>query len=321
MKHSGTNLRSLYVDRLHFLSPKLDDSSKNDVSVRSTDYARTIESVQHLLDGLYPREVRQTEGLEVRVRPLEDENMHPDPSCASLNAATKQFRQTVQQTLGPETNALLRKFKHLGADETKNPLRQIHRLYDLSSCMQAHGLGLPKDVSPEDVERMEHITTNQWWMIYDSSESLATLAIGRMLKDVKEQIMTSVENRQGKVKLGLFSGHDSTIAPVLSALDAFGGKYPGFAAMIQFELFTLTAPPSLTSRLIRPFQQPQHYIRMLYNGKPITLPACSKKGDHLDGNPSMCTLQAFMKKVDSMVPKDYEGMCRSEERVESEWKD
>ena len=75
MSKAGSNLRSLYVDRLHFLPPKLDAITKHDVSVRSTDYARTIESAQHLLDGLYPQEARETDGLEVIVRPLEDENM------------------------------------------------------------------------------------------------------------------------------------------------------------------------------------------------------------------------------------------------------
>ncbi|KAJ3041259.1 hypothetical protein HDV00_009652 [Rhizophlyctis rosea] len=322
MRRTGENLRSLYVDRLKFLSPQLDNTTIKDVSIRSTDYARTIESVQHLLDGLWPLQKRDAEGVDVSisVRPLADENMHPASDCASLNLATKQFRQAVQNATAPETTRLLRKYKHLGADETKNILRQIHRLYDLSTCMHAHGLGLPKGVTLDDVREMERITTDQWWMIYDKNEDLARLGIGRFLKNLKDQMMDAVEGRKGKVKLGLFSGHDSTVGPVLSAFKAFDGQYPDFAAMVNIELFEPAAPPSFLSRLLQPLKlapaQP-HYVRFMYNGRPVKLPACAKEGDHLEGDATMCTLEAFVRRVDEMVPKDYERMCRSEEKVGS----
>ncbi|KAJ3283041.1 hypothetical protein HK104_010578 [Borealophlyctis nickersoniae] len=322
MRTWGENLRKLYVDRLHFLDPKLDPTTVRNVFIRSTDYARTIESVQHLVDGLYPPQLRASPeelNLEINIKPLESENMHPGMGCTALNAASKYFRRAVQAQKAEEMTELLNRFKHLGADSSKPSLRQIHRLYDLSACLHAHDMPLPKGVTVKDLEQMEKLTNDQWWMIYDSSEDLARLAIGRMLKDLKTRIDAAVNGSSDAVKLALFSGHDSTVAPLLSAFRVFDKKYPTFGAMINIELFEdPTNRPFLSRLLNRPAP---HYVRLLYNGEPQTLPACKPRGAHREGDETLCTLEAFMKHVEKMVPKDYEGMCRSEEKVGSEWSD
>lgn len=48
----GTALRSLYIDRLKFLPSKLEDERLT--YFRSTNIARTIESLQHIVHGVYP---------------------------------------------------------------------------------------------------------------------------------------------------------------------------------------------------------------------------------------------------------------------------
>ena len=49
----GRGLKALYGDALGFLPKKLDDAMRH-VYFRTTDYPRTMESVQHLIGGLYP---------------------------------------------------------------------------------------------------------------------------------------------------------------------------------------------------------------------------------------------------------------------------
>jgi acid phosphatase len=55
MMSLGAGLRHLYVHQLHFLDKIL---NRDDIYARSTDYSRTIESVQYLLAGLYPSDQR-----------------------------------------------------------------------------------------------------------------------------------------------------------------------------------------------------------------------------------------------------------------------
>jgi acid phosphatase len=74
LRQSGGNLRGLYVDSLGFLPKELNKESSEDMRVRSTEYARTIESVQYLLNGLYPKEYREDEDLPIHLE-LKNETM------------------------------------------------------------------------------------------------------------------------------------------------------------------------------------------------------------------------------------------------------
>jgi len=57
MSELGAHFRSLYVDKLKFLDEKL--SNNKSLYLRSTDYSRTLESLQQLVTGgLYPSKYR-----------------------------------------------------------------------------------------------------------------------------------------------------------------------------------------------------------------------------------------------------------------------
>ena len=54
METMGGSLRKLYIGKLKFLQPTIDVSLNKDIYLRSTDIARTLESLQYLVNGLYP---------------------------------------------------------------------------------------------------------------------------------------------------------------------------------------------------------------------------------------------------------------------------
>ena len=57
MSELGAHFRTLYVDKLKFLDKELSNSKS--LYLRSTDFARTFESLQQLvIGGLYPSEYR-----------------------------------------------------------------------------------------------------------------------------------------------------------------------------------------------------------------------------------------------------------------------
>ncbi|KAJ3178554.1 hypothetical protein HDU85_005161 [Gaertneriomyces sp. JEL0708] len=323
MKEIGQNLRKLYIERLGLFTQQLGHGYHRDVYIRSTDYARTIESVQFLIHGLHPPRTRSEDvaDLTVHVKAASDENMYPHQSCSSLNAATKAFRRTAKAAMQDEMQEILQRWKHFITPEDRklNPLRQVHALFDTFVCMRAHGMPLPKGVTSEDVDHLADITTRQWWNFYDGSEEMASMAIGRVLKDLKAKIVSAVDGKPDAVKMALFSGHDSTIAPLLSAFKVFDRIYPPFASMINIEVFEDTRGQPGWSRLIG--RRAPHYVRMLYNGKPLEIPACAADGNHRSGDRTMCTLDAFFKTMDKMVPQNYEERCRTEKFVNSEWKD
>jgi acid phosphatase len=54
-----------------------------------------------------------------------------------------------------------------------------------------------------------------------------------------------------------------------------------------------------------------YYVRILYNGQPVTVPGCKASGKHLDGNESFCTLEAFKTIVDKFTPLNWKQDCVS----------
>ena len=52
-----------------------------------------------------------------------------------------------------------------------------------------------------------------------------------------------------------------------------------------------------------------YYVRVRYNDKVMTVPACQKPGNHLDGDESFCTLETFKRAVDGFTPKNWKGQC------------
>ncbi|KND03408.1 uncharacterized protein SPPG_00894 [Spizellomyces punctatus DAOM BR117] len=321
MREAGINLRKLYVEKLGLLEGTMGQDYHKRVYLRSTDYARTIESLQYLLDGLHPPPARVDEAdanLTIHVRSMKNETMYPHPNCSYLNAVSKQFRVSVQASLKKETEMLLRRLSHLGTDIDKPHLLQIHALYDIFACMQGHGLPLPKGVAQRDMDELESITMRQWFGAGENSEHVASLAIGRLLSDLKTRIEKTVRNRD-PVKLAIYSAHDTTIGPLLTAFKVSDGRYPPFAAMVNFELFEEASHKrSVWSRLVG-INPPPHYVRMLYNGQPLRIPACAPVGKHREGDDSLCTLDAFMEHVDRMIPKDYEKSCKTEKFVKEEY--
>ncbi|KAL9618235.1 MAG: hypothetical protein Q9160_007005 [Pyrenula sp. 1 TL-2023] len=53
------------------------------------------------------------------------------------------------------------------------------------------------------------------------------------------------------------------------------------------------------------------YVRMRYNDEPVAIPGCASPGNHLEGNETFCTLDAFKRIVDEFVPRDWKKECQS----------
>lgn len=52
-----------------------------------------------------------------------------------------------------------------------------------------------------------------------------------------------------------------------------------------------------------------YYVRLRYNDKIMTVPACKQPGNHLEGDESFCTLETFKRVVDGFTPANWKGEC------------
>ncbi|MCJ1394460.1 hypothetical protein MMC18_007338 [Xylographa bjoerkii] len=52
-----------------------------------------------------------------------------------------------------------------------------------------------------------------------------------------------------------------------------------------------------------------YYVRMRYNDRVMTVPGCKTAGNHLDGDESFCTLEAFKRITDKFTPRNWKQAC------------
>ncbi|KAI8928218.1 histidine phosphatase superfamily [Entophlyctis helioformis] len=325
----GGRLRELYVDELGFLPKILDTRTSRSIYLRSTDYSRTIESLQYFVHGLYPPMTRQapkTLGLQIHVRPDTAETMMPKDDCAALAVETRRFRDTFKSLNKDRLRAALDQFPKLvrafDGESKMSDLNKVFRLYDTLKCVDAHDLPLPPGVTKAHIQQLEDLVVDQWARIYTSKDTVKQMSIGRFVSEMAAPIASAAKGDRSASKLAVFSGHDSTLVPVLAAFNAFDGRFPGFASYISVELFQDRLRQPLWRRMLGAsmWSQPQQYVRMSFNGVPRVIPACAPKGSHRPGEPALCTLDAFMKEVERITPKDYPGMCNaSKERAVPDW--
>ena len=91
----------------------------------------------------------------------------------------------------------------------------------------------------------------------------------------------------------LYSAHDTTIDPLLAALDIGDGVWPPYASRLVVELVARTRVSVLEGRKVT-----EYYIRALYNGDVITNQMSFCGDEVADAHIQLCPLEAFSKFVD-----------------------
>ncbi|KAJ8327723.1 hypothetical protein O5D80_004059 [Batrachochytrium dendrobatidis] len=321
----GQDLRKLYIDKLELLPPILDSRSSQLLYLRSTDYTRTIESLQFLLHGLYPplkRQAPNSLNLQIHVLPDSAETMHPRDDCAALALEIKRFRDTFFARNANRIKSVLSKFPtfvHAFDGTGISDMNKVFRIYDTLQCLEGNGLPFPKGITEFHMQELTALVVDQWGKLFGSSNFIASMSLGRFVGEFSQQIQAASKGASKTPKMAVYSGHDTTILPILAAFRASDGTHPGYASNLSFELYKTRASDSTWRRLTGWTSPSQHYVRMLYNGKPRPLFGCASQNQHLPGHPEMCTLDAFMAEVDRITPKNYEVKCATPIKVVPDW--
>lgn len=129
---------------------------------------------------------------------------------------------------------------------------------------------------------------------------IRSLGAGPMVSNISSILVRAATSPNPKVKFSELSTHDTGVAPLLCALDAFDGRWPNFASNVGFELHRVRSSKPNTGAS-------DHYVRVLYNLRAVNLPWCVK--DHYPGDASLCSLKAFKEFADNLMPKDYAEQC------------
>ena len=254
MRMAGAQLREMYAEFLP-ATP-----SHEEVRVHSTDFPRTIESVQALLQGLFSPHERRQRPIEIDA--TRSDRMIPDPvprattEQAQLEAAVlrsdavlahaaevEPLRQRYSQvlrdahTLDPAAYEL----SGTGAgDETDGYTLSWNKLAEVMKCLHAYHR-LPDGLTPDDVRRASEAGAHRWTAIMRDSR-IARLAMGEMATEIVTKACDAAHGaaHDGDApasKLVLWSAHDSTFFGLLAIFDLDAPvAWPPYAAQLHIEL-------------------------------------------------------------------------------------
>ena len=95
----------------------------------------------------------------------------------------------------------------------------------------------------------------------------------------------------------LYSGHDNTLTPLITALGLEEAVWPGYATRLVFELYKRASTPDVRA---------QHFVRILLNGKPVTSETVfCHSGSVLSGRDDLCEFERFYSHIVSMNVQEF----------------
>ncbi|KAJ7599258.1 histidine phosphatase superfamily [Mycena floridula] len=335
----GQALRKLYVEKLHLIPDVLQNTDA--VYFRSTNMPRTIESLNQVMQGLYPTSKCHPSAVPAYiVRNGKDENLLGNTyTCKRLEILQIGFAQAAAAAYNHTLEHLDRKLsKYLGG----NPIRvdgkpRASGVLDTVRAAIAHDIKVPPEFEdPAVVDIIERAVVTEWFAGY-KTEEVRRLGMGRMLDDLARKMQNKVDKGdRDPLKLLVHSTHDTALAALCQTLDVFDEKWPAFTASLTFELFKkvhpeeyttthdeykTSRPPSgimqavMSMSTLKPKPSPEYYIRMRYQNKNMVLPLCKDEGKHLPGSPEFCTLTAFTERVKELAPIDWDSECAPQGRA------
>lgn len=256
---------------------------------------------------MYPLSQRdpQAKPPVVHTRWADEETLFANSSCRRFEQLLHEFQESYKKQQSEHIHKLEDKYQRLLNEPTKP---NLHALFDTFIAMEAHERPLPAGVHAPELLELEKHSMQLWFQVYNERLQASRLAIGRFLHEMlqgqhgMDQAVKGAKASSAYTKFAIYSGHDSTLAPLLGAFRIGDGRWPPFASHVTFELFS-------TPKEVRVPQD--YYVRVKYNDRVMEVEHCLSASDkHHPKDRSLCTLEAFKEAARQAISEDYETECR-----------
>uniref|UniRef100_A0A3Q3WAC6 Lysosomal acid phosphatase n=1 Tax=Mola mola TaxID=94237 RepID=A0A3Q3WAC6_MOLML len=277
---------------------------RQEISVRSTDYDRTLMSALANLAGLYPPAGQQVflpdlkwQPIPVHTVPLKEERLLSFPlgDCPRYKQLMSETEHTEEFINFTRENKdfvdLIRNKTGLNHTDVKS----VWSVHDTLFCELSHNLSLPDWVTPDVMARLKSLRDFSFeyqfgmYKRQEKSRLQGGVLLGEIVKNLSKMATSDVEHRQ---KMMMLSAHDTTLIALQISLNLFNGNQPPYASCHFFELYRHDNGSASVLMFYRNGSNTQLY--------PLQLPGCA-----LD-----CPLEDFVRITEPSISKDWDTECQ-----------
>ncbi|HBM16097.1 MAG TPA: acid phosphatase [Lentisphaeria bacterium] len=284
----GAKMRERYVNSLKLLSEKY---VNNQIYVRSTDFNRTIQSAESFLNGLYPLGLGPmlTNGnpalpaayqpIPIRTLPVPMDNLllAHDAQIDEFNKMCDKYLYSSDEWKIEESrySGNFKKWSSIFGSKIQS-IKDLQNIGDNLNVRDRNGVPFPNGLTEQEAKTIIYLS--DWLQAQQfKPKEVGNFFGSEFLVKLRDDMQKAINNSQ-QYKYILYSGHDSSILPVLSALGVPLNLNPPYASHIDFELY----------------KDGNYYcVQVLFNGKNLILP-----GEDL----SRCSFENFSKIVEKSKP-------------------
>lgn len=185
------------------------------------------------------------------------------------------------------------------------------------------------------VERMVHTVVNSGWRPTNGAMQGESPVVNFAMSGCHDTTLATILSSLGTFRGEKWPPYTSSIAIELFKDTNGSGYAPGSPTGTMLEEFAGPSPGPAKSSFLSFFsrggskngsdvssQQParaplsslpplsKHYVRIRYNDQAVRIPGCAAKpNNHLPGDDTFCTLDAFKEIVDKFTPADWIAEC------------
>lgn len=248
----------------------------NALYIRTSNVARCVATLQFVLGELFPTDAGVFRGVTAT---SEEEYLYPNPTHCQITATlmhnAKRDWEAAQGQADAESKAVVDQLRLALPPSAFAALRiapgsNFVRVRDYLVSYHAHGLPKPwSELDDEVAQKAQQLGTKQVaaFMNHHNKElsKLSSQAgVGNLLRLVHDSLACEGE------RMSLISAHDTTLMPLLSALEVWDGEtWPDFCAWIAFELYSdNTVHVVFNGQTVRHFASKQDFDRFLSSVLP-----------------------------------------------------
>lgn len=284
MQHlqNGQLLRDIYLKK-HKLLPS--DWAAEQLHLETTGKSRTLQSGLALLYGFLP----DFDWKKVYFRHQPSALFCSGNCYCPLRNQYLEKEQRRQYLLRLNNRQLERTYEEM-ARIVDIPTKQLRAANPIDSllCLFCHNVSFP--CTKNGCITMDHFKVIKTHQIEDERErqekklylGYALLGAHPILNQTVSRMQQTAEGKKEGL-FTLYSAHDVTLAPILSALGLTGARFPRFAARLVFELWQDREKPR------------EHSVRILYDGVDITFYTSFCQDHHRRSPKPMCPLENLVR--------------------------